>query len=519
MQWLNNIVEELIRRHPDGEIVVSSGVSPSGTYHLGTFREVLTAEVIMRELKRRGRKSRHLHIVDDLDIFRKVPVDVPAEFEKYLGKPLCDVPAPDGSDRSYADFFLSDLLEAGEKLHLQMEVVRSHEKYRAGFFVPAIEKALEHVDDIRQVLEDISGRKLDEQWSPVQILEDGYLKNRQFKSIDKEKHLVEYVDKEGSVKVTSYAAGEVKLNWRIDWPARWWLLNVQVEPFGRDHATKGGSYDTGVAIVRDVFGAEPPFPVPYNFINRTGDTKKMSKSSGDTITAAELLDVLPPEIVWFFILRYGPEKLLFFDEGETLMRLFDEFAELLAKPEKTAQDNQLLELCLYGVEESTVSRVPFTLLVTSYQASLKDANKTLEVIKRTEYSKVATEDAETIVNELKFIDTWLQKRAPEDVKFELSDTADPTNFSEQERTFLSKLSDKIAQAPADADGGWFHNAVYEMKDESGLEPKAMFSALYRVLINKDSGPRAGWFLSILPRDWLIARLKFDNNSKPKSAIN
>src|SRR3982751_856890 len=98
MQWLNSIVDELIRLHPEGEIIVSSGVSPSGTYHLGTLREVLTAEIIMVEVQRRGRKARHLHIVDDLDVFRKVPVNIPAEFKEYLGKPLCDVPAPDGSD-------------------------------------------------------------------------------------------------------------------------------------------------------------------------------------------------------------------------------------------------------------------------------------------------------------------------------------------------------------------------------------------------------------------------------------
>ena len=77
MQWLNSIVDELFRRHPEGQIVVSSGVSPSGTYHLGTLREVLTAEVIAEEVRRRGREARHLHIVDDLDVFRKVPLNVP----------------------------------------------------------------------------------------------------------------------------------------------------------------------------------------------------------------------------------------------------------------------------------------------------------------------------------------------------------------------------------------------------------------------------------------------------------
>src|SRR5688572_25899506 len=123
MNWLNKIVDEATRLHPEGEIVVSSGVSPSGTYHLGTLREVMTAEAVSRELKRRGRTSRHIHVVDDLDVFRKVPVDVPAEFDKYLGRPLCDVPSPDGSDRSYADYFLSDLIEAAKDLRLEMDVI------------------------------------------------------------------------------------------------------------------------------------------------------------------------------------------------------------------------------------------------------------------------------------------------------------------------------------------------------------------------------------------------------------
>lgn len=509
MQWLNKIADELIARSSQGEIIVSSGVSPSGTYHLGTLREVLTAEVIMRELRRRGRQARHIHVVDDLDVFRKVPVDVSNEFEQYLGKPLCDVPSPDGSDTSYADFFLQDLLSAAEGLHLDMEVMRAHEKYRSGFFVPAIETALTNIVAIRKALEDISGRKLEEQWSPVQVIEDGYLKNRQFVSIDTANQQLIYKDVDGQEQTVSYAHGEVKLNWRIDWPARWALLGVNAEPFGRDHATKGGSYDTGVAIVRDVFAAEPPLPVPYNFINRTGDTKKMSKSAGDTVTAAELLTMLPAEVVWFFILRYAPDKLLFFDTTDTLIRLFDEFSELLSKPDKTEDEEHLLALCLEGVQTQTISPIPFTHLVASYQASLKDVDKTLEVIKRTEHAETAEADSEIIKAELRFIDQWLERQAPEEVKFSLSGTANPAEFSDAEKTFFAKLADSIAAAPEDADGAWFHNAIYALRDESGLGPKELFQALYRLLINKTSGPRAGWFLSILPRDWLISRLRFE----------
>ncbi len=510
MQWLNKIVDEILARRPEGEIVVSSGVSPSGTYHLGTLREVLTAEAIYRELKNRGRQSRHLHIVDDLDVFRKIPVGVPAEFEKYLGKPLCDVPAPDDSNRSYADYYLADLLDAASKLQLEMEVMRSHQKYRAGYFVPAIEKALENTTAIRQILEEISGRKLDDNWSPIQVIEDGYLKNRQFINIDTQKKEVKYRTYEGNEETASYKNGAVKLSWRVDWPARWALLGVDAEPFGRDHATKGGSYDTGAEIARKVYKIEPPLPLPYNFINRAGETKKMSKSAGNTITAAELLTILPAEIVWYFLLRFAPDKQLFFDEGQTLIRLIDEFAELTAKQDKNDQEKQLIRICMQGVEKPTVSEVPFSHLVASYQAALKNPQKTLEIVARTEHKDVVEAQREIIIEELKYIDQWLQKWAPEDVKFELLKQVDSSQFGEEEKSYLLSLGQKIAQAPQDADGEWFHKAIYELKESLGLQPQQIFKPLYKALIGKESGPRAGWFLSILPRDWLVKRLRLES---------
>jgi lysyl-tRNA synthetase class 1 len=145
--------------------------------------------------------------------------------------------------------------------------------------------------------------------------------------------------------------------------------------------------------------------------------------------------------------------------------------------------------------------------VASYQAALRDSDKTLDVISRTEHANTASLQADTIRRELQFIDAWLDNWAPEEMKFSLRKDVDPREYSEQEKMFFGMLAAKIEGAPEDADGGWFHDAIYGCKDESGLSPKEMFSALYRLLIGKTSGPRAGWFLSILPRDWLLIRLK------------
>jgi len=508
MQWLNTIVDELITRHLDGEILIESGGSPSGTYHLGHMRELVTCDAIMLELQRRGRAAKHIYFVDDLDVFRKVPSNVPAEFEQYLGMPICDVPSPSGKEgESYADFFLQGLIDSCDALGVDVEFVRSHPKYRSGWFVPAIELCLQHIPAIRQALETISNRKLDEHWTPVQILEKGRLKNRKFLGIDTTVKTITYEDVDGKTQTAQYDKGEVKLDWRLDWPARWWQLHVHAEPFGREHASAGGSYDTGVQIMKDVFKAEPPLPVPYDSINMVGDTKKMSASKGTAISAMEGAEIMPAEVIRYFILRAQLNKLLYFDPVNGVVQLMDEFAALAAKPDRTESEEQLLYVCTRGLDHKTVSRVPFSHLVASYQAALKDADKTIAIIERTEYSGVAKEDADIIRSELKFIDEWLTRRAPDDVKFALKDTTDGSDFTEQETVFFNLLAEKIAVAPDDADGAWFHNAIYECKDTSGLEPKTMFTALYRLLIGKTHGPRAGWFLSILPREWLIERLR------------
>jgi len=506
MQWLQKIADSLEDAYPDGEILVSSGVSPSGRYHVGTLREVLTADAVLMILKKRGRTVRHIHFVDDLDGLRKVPAGVPEEFSKYLGIPVCDVPSPETSSDTYANYYLNDFISNVDALGIDMEAVRSHEKYRSGFFMPSIERALDNISELRLCLEEVSGRKLQDDWSPIQVNINGYLKKRPFISIDTKSKNIIYLDQEDTEQTISYEHGDVKLDWRIDWPARWWQLGVQVEPFGRDHATKGGSYDTGKAIIERVFGGKAPLPVPYQFINRTGETKKMSKSAGNTVTISELLEVLPPEIIRYFILRSSPEKQLFFSQTDGLVRLIDEYAELLAKEDKNADDELLLYICTNTLEENTISNVPFSHLVASYQAALRNDETTIEIIKRTEHAKVATDQREVIKKELRYIDKWLDKWADEDVKFELLTEVSTENLTEDQKAFLSSLSLKISKAPDDADGAWFHLAIYELKDECNLLPKELFSTLYQVLIGKDSGPRAGWFLSILPRQWLIDRL-------------
>jgi len=52
-----------------------------------------------------------------------------------------------------------------------------------------------------------------------------------------------------------------------------------------------------------------------------------------------------------------------------------------------------------------------------------------------------------------------------------------------------------------------HNFIYETGKKEGLNPAQTFQPIYQILINKDFGPKAGWFLMMLDKDFVTKRLK------------
>jgi lysyl-tRNA synthetase class 1 len=59
-------------------------------------------------------------------------------------------------------------------------------------------------------------------------------------------------------------------------------------------------------------------------------------------------------------------------------------------------------------------------------------------------------------------------------------------------------------------GDWkaedLHNGVYAVAHEGGFVPKQVFSAIYVAFLGEEKGPRLGWFLEALGRDFVVTRL-------------
>ena len=77
MHWSDRIADQVIRRNPNKEeYVCAAGISPSGSIHIGNFRDIATALFVCQALERKGKKARLLFSWDEYDRFRKVPVNV-----------------------------------------------------------------------------------------------------------------------------------------------------------------------------------------------------------------------------------------------------------------------------------------------------------------------------------------------------------------------------------------------------------------------------------------------------------
>lgn len=510
--WLDQLVAEIIKSNPTGELIVSSGISPSGPYHVGHAREILTADAVYKGLKEAGRAVRHLHFVDDIEALRKRYPYLPESYELEAGKPLYKIPAPDGKSKSYADQFFTEYLESSKLLGIKMEVFRTSELYSKGVFTEAISLAMQKRDQITEILLRISGREIEPGWQPIQILDEssGSFKTAKYVGYNFDDSKAHYIGQDGKDYFADASKGEIKLDWRLDWPARWKLYGVQIEGFGREHATKGGSFDTGVVLAKEIFGYMAPIPVPYENITLKGETKKMSSSLGNLVKLIDALEIIPAEVLRYFTFKSRPARQLIFDTGLGLYSLIDEYAktEAATLAGDEPEFKRAWQLASLSGESHVVSTVPFSHMVMVYQTARGDTDLLMDLLRRTGFDDASSSQAESIVRELEYVGRWLQDYAPDSVKFEVQTKLPKLQLTPTERKFYEGLRQTLSESPMHPDD--IHNGIYAVAQAVELKPSEAFKLIYRLFLNKDHGPKIGFFLSSLDKDFVIDRLSLNS---------
>ena len=82
--WANELAEKVIAQRPDKEeYVCAAGVSPSGSVHIGNFRDIATSLFVVKALQKKGKKAKLLLSWDDFDRLRKVPSNIASITENF----------------------------------------------------------------------------------------------------------------------------------------------------------------------------------------------------------------------------------------------------------------------------------------------------------------------------------------------------------------------------------------------------------------------------------------------------
>ena len=291
----------------------------------------------------------------------------------------------------------------------------------------------------------------------------------------------------------------------MDWAAKWIAQDVDIEGGGKDHSTKGGSRDVANHISRDVFGYEPPFDMPYEFFLVGG--KKMSSSKGRGTSAKDMCDLFPPQIFRLALIGKDIREQIDIDPtGESVPRMYDWYDELALGVREGKDDDysRLYALCELPENRAALS-APWQMRFREVAFIVQMAHLSLEHEAVRAKGSALTEDEErALLERARYAKFWLATYAPAEFKYELQKEMPQIELSDTQKKALAVLAEYLQAGTRSGED--IHSRLHEMKTEIPIQPKELFQAIYRIFLNRDSGPKAGWFLAGLPRDFVIARL-------------
>ncbi|QLH75278.1 MAG: lysine--tRNA ligase [Methanomassiliicoccales archaeon] len=508
MHWADVIANEVIKK--GGKHLISTGISPSGFIHVGSLREAITANAIYKAMLDKGADVKLIYLVDDYDPLRKRYPFLPEHYEREVGKPLCQIPCPgDGCHESYGHHFIHPFLDAIAEMGIRPEVYYTHELYEQGRFAELTDLVIRERDKVATILREVTGREVPQNFWPVspQCPQCQHFTDR---IIGYEYPYVHFKCGCGHEGKADIRNGQAKLPWRLEWAAKWKILGVTCEPFGKDHAAAGGSYDSGVRFARELFDIEPPFPVPYEFIQFKGKGQ-MHKSTGTVVTGTDALKITPAPVLSYSVLRYNPERHIDYDPGLGILDVVDEYDRVEAmyfKGGADEKDKDLLRAYEIAqprcVREKLPIQVPYRHLVSLVQIT-DDFEGVVQILKRAEnIAELPSEDREVLRQRVECVRHWLANFAPEEVKFSVADRPPEVSLTDQEKGMLRSMHKILSTVEWHGDN--IHNAVYECAKASGIPTKSAFQVLYQIFINKKQGPRLGYFLSTLDKDFVLERI-------------
>ncbi|MBE6554448.1 MAG: lysine--tRNA ligase [Ruminococcaceae bacterium] len=536
MHWSEEIAQRIIARNPEKEeYVCAAGVSPSGSVHIGNFRDLATSLFVVKALQKAGKKAKLLISWDEFDRCRKIPANVQAvvgdSYDKYIGCPYVDIPDPWGCHENYAQHFEEEFLRGIAPFGIELDCKYQAEMYRSGKYTANLIEAIRRRGEIFEILDSFKTKdksKSEEElraehdaekaaYSPVSIFcpvcHTDFTTITAFHEDGTE---ADYTCRCGHAGHFNFLENyNCKLGWKVDWAMRWKYEQVDFEPGGKDHSAPTGSYNNSKLIAKRIYGYDAPIYQGYEFIGIKGMTGKMSSSSGLNLTPETLLKLYQPEVLLWLYSKTDPAKAfdICFDDG--ILRQYFEFDKMLTDV-REGKASDVIEAIMYNcrVEGREIETVPMSLLVQL--GSIVNFNvPMLETV----FQKIGTPyTAEQFADRLNRAKFWLEQCAPDQVNrlrvtrnFEVWNT-----LTDEEKRAIEELHAYIAKGGYTLDE--LNAELYaipkriwgtEMTDKElkGLQG-AFFRTVYKLLIDKEKGPRLYLFLYAIESEKYVGLLDF-----------
>lgn len=512
MHWAYEYADKLKKskdnKEENGPIIVAAGTSPSGTVHIGNFRDIITSYFIVRALKNQGEDAQLLFSWDDYDRLRKVPKNIPEEQQEFyqtqIGKPYSKIPSPYEDDLSYARHFETEYEESLKKAGIIPDIIRYQtDEYESGRYASQTIEALKNRKTIFDILDEHRTQESTEEernnYYPLSVYCECCGKDSTKVISFDEQSKVDYHCEEcgfdGIVDISKDT--NYKLPWKVDWPMRWKEEGVSLEPGGTDHAAEHGSYTVSKQVSKVVYDYEAPEFVPYAFIGIKGLATKMSSSSGINISLEELLKVYPAEmILWMYAKRQLNDEFKI-DLGKDVPRVYKEFdrfkSQYYEHPDDMSEtDKQIMSLISDG-REYNPDLISFDKLVTIYGAS----NKNLEIMANMlRKLGLKVENSQELKERLSKVIHWAEKYSPESI-ISINNEPNTEYFEQMDKSqkesiikFINGINDGMSE---DEIMQIIYNIPKTSPDEEitpelKAKQKAIFKDLYNLIISSDRGP-------------------------------
>lgn len=513
--WADAAATNVLEARGEKEVYTcASGITPSGTVHIGNFREIISVDLVVRALREMGKRVRFIYSWDDYDVFRKVPENMPNKemLHNYLRMPITLVPDPAGVEKSYARANERALERILPSVGVEPEYIYQAERYQASRYAQGIRTALEKREVIRVILDEHRSEPLPDDWMPVSVFCMHCMKDTtKVMGWDGEWSITYHCNSCGNEEsIDLRKTGAAKLPWRIDWPMRWAYEGVDFEPAGKDHQNAGGSFDTARGIVREVYGGEPPVTFKYDFVSIKGMGGKISSSTGKVIGLDEVLEVYQPEIVRYLFAGTRPSAEFAISFDLDVLKIYEDYdrTERIAfgleevDDKRRAKERRIYELSQVGPAPDRMPvQVSFRHLCSLLQIHMGNLEEILQGL-----GPLDPEQARRLTERARCATAWLEKYAPADFRFSLrrADAA-PIEVSSGERSALQHLRERVERLESFTEKT-LADELYRIAEEAKIDAKDLFRISYRALIDSEKGPRLASFLITVGKERALALL-------------